>query len=178
MLFCKVDINKPVSCITFPELIQSAEYDARAFPLEEAIEAPINIGKGLYEKPIAGKCHILGENDGIDFSAAEWCDYVTMTALSSCAPVIVYDTDKNSETGGNVWAFHARGGDIPDGSMLFTLKDRREKLLIYTVREYGRDYNTHIEKILSFGYLSSNICIVTGYPNNIFVDKNGGVAFS
>ena len=79
----------------FPQLIEGAGDISRGFSLQEAINGPISIGKGLYKKPITGKGKSLGENQGIDFGAESNYNWVMMTALSSCAPVIVYDYDNN-----------------------------------------------------------------------------------
>ena len=138
---------------------------------------PISIGKGLYENPITGNNKVLEENQGIDFGAESNYNWVMMTALSSCAPVIVYDYDTIGSSCSNVWVYHVRGGDIPDNSMLFKIDNPAEKFIVYTVRAYGSDYDKYIDKILCHGYQSKNLCIVSGYPNNICVGRDGGVSF-
>ena len=177
MLFCNVNMYQAPATAIFPQLIEGAGDISRGFSLQEAINGPISIGKGLYKKPITGKGKSLGENQGIDFGAESAYDYAIMTTLTSCAPIIVYDSDTRGFSGGNVWVFHAFGGDIPDNSMLFKIDNPAEKFIVYTVRAYGSDYDKYIDKILCHGYQSKNLCIVSGYPNNICVGRDGGVSF-
>ncbi|MCD7953625.1 MAG: hypothetical protein LUG14_12135 [Synergistaceae bacterium] len=121
MLYMTINQDCPSMKMTIFEILEIVGMDIRRLELDDALKIPIQVSKKLYKEKIPTtdlRTHLLSANQGTTFDGHT----ATMAdILSCCAMVTVYDPDPASTTYKQVWVYHAFGGIINDGTMIFNI---------------------------------------------------------
>ena len=176
MLYCEIDNGD--GCSSIFEIFEN-NVASRENSLQDAKAAPIPVPKNLYKGLIepgsgASQCVRLEEGKYVELSGSR---FAMPPCLVSCAMVTAYPP--SGEDGG-VCVYHARGGDV-SGCELLQISDKQDRIIVYAVRKYESDSNDNYDEciatLLNNGYKSENLCIITGFANNVLIGSDGAMVF-
>lgn len=175
MLYCVIRNDDAAAGYYISEIFDTAGDGLRGCTLPEAINARIEVGNKLYKDKAPTDLKPLLPLLESQYEKLNEYGCVFPPVLTSCAMVAVYPSPNIPND--CLCVYHAFVGQIPDGCELLDIEDKQNRIIVYAVREYEDDYDKYIQKLLAYGYKSENLCIVTGFPDKVYIGSDGGMLF-